>query len=270
MTDSRYVIHPTPELHPSSLCEEPDYSTIDSTIRQLEADIVDRKAKLHAWRLYRNSRAKISRLPNELLIDIWKYLAFDEITPKSSGWFRLTHVCSHWRQTAINCPTLWRKPCLIKPYLAQVMIKRARDASLCLELDGDSVQRGKKELAVSTIQKNLNRAISLTLKGSHTLNRSTIRSAPFLREVRIERPGIDNSYLNLFAKALPNLTVTSLVDCDLLNRPDMIHSRLNIKHLSVNNSSESRSTWYYRSPGASRASLNNVLESLANFPKLQT
>ncbi|KAI0046671.1 hypothetical protein FA95DRAFT_1559897 [Auriscalpium vulgare] len=56
-----------------------------------------RKALLHARRLH-NSLIPISRLPHEILEDIFEHL-FDLVAA--------THVCSAWRRVALGYPALW-------------------------------------------------------------------------------------------------------------------------------------------------------------------
>lgn len=74
-------------------------------------------------RSHSNSRLPISRLPNEILLNIFKYYeeetrldgynndddssASDEIDDVPAC-LVVTHVCRHWRKVALECPTLWK------------------------------------------------------------------------------------------------------------------------------------------------------------------
>ena len=99
-----------------------------------------------AWQLLRsrlarrNAHVPISLLPPEILARAFHLIALKE-PPLSGnrnlGWNRVTHVCRHWRQVALEDPTLWAKiwgiPTNTK--LISEMLARAKDAPLDIELN---------------------------------------------------------------------------------------------------------------------------------------
>lgn len=176
-------------------------------------------------------------------------------------------LCSQWRQLALKSPILWRIPYLKRQELAQEMIKRAGNVPLCLEVDTGYLfdSEAVADFVANAIQDYLHRSRSLVLKGPFSLyfELLTISSAPYLTELRVEIY-VDNSfYVDLFSNLLPNLTEVYLIDCELLDFPCSILPNQNVRILSIDN----RKAIF---GGPLRASLQNVLESLAKFPKLQT
>ena len=83
----------------------------------------------------------INHLPNELLGHVFFFWFHYEPPlssiyplppyPVSIGWVKVTHVCRHWREVALNCPQLWSE---ISLYMGREwtrkMIARAKQAPL--------------------------------------------------------------------------------------------------------------------------------------------
>ena len=56
----------------------------------------------------------VARIPPELLFDIFLHTAGHRAHPKSRpptvrSWICVTHVCRHWRETALQCTSLWSR-----------------------------------------------------------------------------------------------------------------------------------------------------------------
>ncbi|TFK72247.1 hypothetical protein BDN72DRAFT_342631 [Pluteus cervinus] len=104
---------------------ELERSRIDAEIDEIGARIADLKLARTALKQRRNTLAPISRLPQDVSRTIFKEVqtgiepavkeeAFPFSNPKTLKsqlpWIRaLTHVCSRWREFAINTPTLWAR-----------------------------------------------------------------------------------------------------------------------------------------------------------------
>jgi hypothetical protein len=88
----------------------------------------------------RNALVPVSLLPPEILSRVFHLLK--EAVPRSHGgrklgWIRVTHVCRHWRQVALNDSSLWARiwgtPTSAK-WISE-MLTRAKNAPLDIELD---------------------------------------------------------------------------------------------------------------------------------------
>ncbi|KAG2013033.1 hypothetical protein CC2G_009970 [Coprinopsis cinerea AmutBmut pab1-1] len=78
--------------------EEAENASIDRRILALETEL--RKLKRE-----KNDRAKVSRLPDEVLCAIFLFLAEDMKASHRMG--RITWVCQRWRNAALRLPFLW-------------------------------------------------------------------------------------------------------------------------------------------------------------------
>jgi hypothetical protein len=90
----------------------------------------------------RNALVPISLLPPEILAQVFHLLVLAE-PPRSLsgerglGWIRVTHVCRHWRQIALDDSSLWAKICCIRTNTKWIseMLARAKNAPLDIEFN---------------------------------------------------------------------------------------------------------------------------------------
>ncbi|EPS93079.1 hypothetical protein FOMPIDRAFT_1101941, partial [Fomitopsis schrenkii] len=79
-----------------------------------------------------NALAPVSRIPPELLSKIFLHTAGHRANPasrpQSRDWIRVTHVCRHWRETALQCAALWSH--VDVPALPEQFLVRSKDAPL--------------------------------------------------------------------------------------------------------------------------------------------
>ncbi|KAI0277169.1 hypothetical protein BGY98DRAFT_901925, partial [Russula aff. rugulosa BPL654] len=60
----------------------------------------------------RNTLVPISGLPPEILARVFHVLVHEEppfSRRRNLGWIRVTHVCRHWRQVALDDSSLWAR-----------------------------------------------------------------------------------------------------------------------------------------------------------------
>jgi hypothetical protein len=86
----------------------------------------------------RNALVPISFLPPEILSWVFHLLVLAEPPlsgRRSLGWIRVTHVCRHWRQIALDDSSLWAKICGIPMNTKWIseMLARAKNAPLDIE-----------------------------------------------------------------------------------------------------------------------------------------
>ncbi|TEB27631.1 hypothetical protein FA13DRAFT_1607377, partial [Coprinellus micaceus] len=80
-----------------------------------------------------NQVTPICCLPPEILSKI--FLTLSAVTPRhhprdSVSWFRVSHVCVHWRSVALSCSDLWANLRFVSPAFTELMLDRAREALL--------------------------------------------------------------------------------------------------------------------------------------------
>ncbi|TCD71754.1 hypothetical protein EIP91_005520 [Steccherinum ochraceum] len=65
--------------------------------------------RISELKLRYNALAESAVLPDELLVEIFKIYALLEIGDRRFcySWFKITHVCRHWRDVALQAPVLW-------------------------------------------------------------------------------------------------------------------------------------------------------------------
>lgn len=86
----------------------------------------------------RNSLAFISRIPSEILSEIFQAY-IDDTRRYISGvpdnhWFRFSHVCHRWRIVALNNPALWSHITFHQPAWVMEMLKRSKAYPLTVEI----------------------------------------------------------------------------------------------------------------------------------------
>jgi hypothetical protein len=96
---------------------------------------------LYSLLTYRNTLAPISALPYEILARVFHLLVLQEppFTRRRNpvGWIRVTHVCRHWRQIALDGSSLWARIPAIprnKVWISE-MLARAKNAPLDVEFN---------------------------------------------------------------------------------------------------------------------------------------
>lgn len=193
---------------------------IDNQIKALEDSIRDSKH-------HRNALAPISRLPPEILAVIFLFLsssAFDEGFGYLK-WLRVTHVCCHWRETALNFPHLWSRinfTLLTRAGIAEIPA-RAKMAPLHLEAIITAWSREHLDTFEQQLEAHISHTRHLSLSGEcQTVLERLVSPAPAL-----EYLALANSYDpfdwpfqivvhdTLFNRTAPKLTSLRLFGCDI-------------------------------------------------------
>lgn len=112
-----------------------------ATLSAIDEEIDASKCLTRSLFSSRNALAPISSLPPELLARIFRFYALVE-PPWSGvqklGWIRVTHVCQHWRQVALDDSSLWARIVGVSPsteWISEALV-RARDAPLLFDIVG--------------------------------------------------------------------------------------------------------------------------------------
>lgn len=101
---------------------------------------------LQFFKSYRNSLAPVSRLPHDLLTDIFILLHRSDssqvhpiFSQRSPPCLHVTHVSRAWRDAALQCPLLWTTILFIPPEWTTIMLERSQTAPLTVQVLIDDV-----------------------------------------------------------------------------------------------------------------------------------
>ena len=95
-------------IWPRSPADGPRKNAIESLQKQIEFHV----GEAHRLRYVQNSHAVVSRLPEELLAEVFPYIVESGIQNDDSrfakGTFNFLRVFKHWNEVAVSLPRLWR------------------------------------------------------------------------------------------------------------------------------------------------------------------
>ncbi|KAG1821729.1 uncharacterized protein BJ212DRAFT_1477576 [Suillus subaureus] len=102
---------------------------------EIDEDLAALTESTRILRFRRNGLAPISGLPNEILTAIFEYLEEEERldgydSEDTPACVAVTHVCRHWRNVTLECPTLWRFISSSSPFWLDVMLERSKETPL--------------------------------------------------------------------------------------------------------------------------------------------
>ena len=110
----------------------------NDAIASIEEVIHRQVTFLSELRVTRNFLLPVFRLPPETLSIIFSHGARDyyesdsggRVTPCIPTWVNVSYVCSHWRNIALNCPTLWTYHFSTSRRWTEELLLRSKEASL--------------------------------------------------------------------------------------------------------------------------------------------
>ncbi|KAG1780989.1 hypothetical protein EV702DRAFT_1022863 [Suillus placidus] len=112
---------------------------VDKDIAAFNGDMTALAEPSCCLRSRRITHSCISLLPPEILTTIFTYIVEEDTFKSHTGTPRpcdvpisvmITHVCRHWRQVALECPTLWAFLNCVSINWLDIMFKRSRKAAL--------------------------------------------------------------------------------------------------------------------------------------------
>ena len=180
-------------------------------------------------RFRENTTNPIARLPPEILgyIFLWHVAIEQKFSWRWGGedyyrWMRVTHVCHHWREVALNTPRLWTNIFVVFTIGLEDRINsflaRSGQAPLRLHIETDNLVQTNSDWA-STTQRAMSqviRAEALKLVGSATSQLAAAylpSTAPILQSLDL-RGGWDEqsvfSFSNFSAPALLDFKASGL------------------------------------------------------------
>ncbi|EPQ57323.1 hypothetical protein GLOTRDRAFT_137673 [Gloeophyllum trabeum ATCC 11539] len=242
---------------------------------ELDKKIRQRINELSQLRSQRNELAPVSKLPPEVLAHIFSICSILEPfviqppygTPLHS-WFKVTQVCKHWREVALNCAPLWHRIEFSAPKWTVEMLRRSKNAPIVVRAD----LTYRTPNFVNTVQQALGEVHRIKeldlIAPSQMLSRlagSLSRPAPALESLRLSSQRL-SAYMDtiyhvpdtLFQGRAPRLRRLELVNCEIAWTSGFL---ANLTHLHID-----KATTY--DPG--RPTMTQFLNVLRNTPALQS
>ncbi|KAN0139633.1 hypothetical protein V8E53_002295 [Lactarius tabidus] len=216
-----------------------DPSQADS--REYQRQAIDAKIKcfeesIPELRYRGNALAPISSLPIEVIEGIFSYLRVP-LSPFTPGekpekrdplaWLRVTHVCHHWREIALNQPLFWSHVNFANVSWAGAVEILSRAKSVPLSLDASIPRVRWNDTRFATFQEELQRRIShirrLGISAAHPYLFKTLQAlvspAPTLEQLSLSTeeswPRTFSLPDTLFNGITPRLSCLKLRNCDI-------------------------------------------------------
>ncbi|KAF8555346.1 hypothetical protein OG21DRAFT_1507762 [Imleria badia] len=198
-----------------------DMETI--ALARIETEILKQKLVLSNLYTRKNSFSFVSRLPTEILATIFILCARDYHSEDQNHspptWLNVSYVCYHWREVALNCPTLWTYVSTMPHRWTEEFLDRSKKAILKIRIKllyvyhvpqwWNSVEKAMHH--VERIQE-----LSLDLPGTHSNKVLLMLSsrAPCLQNLKISlRDYPSESPVVLFDGDTPALRALELSNC---------------------------------------------------------
>src|SRR6266849_4352806 len=125
--------------HPRTGIHDP--STRVAVISTVDKGVDAARGLVRSLLTRRNSLVPISLLPPESLAWVFHFLVHEKWRLsgiQNMGWIKVTHVCRHWRQVALDNSSLWARiwDFSVNTKWISEILARAKNAPLDIELDG--------------------------------------------------------------------------------------------------------------------------------------
>src|SRR5580692_3705750 len=239
----------------------------DSIDRQL----AEAEALVIRLRQRKNEGAPISRLPIEILIQVFSYYPASDRHPHIRSrspppWLAVTHVCQRWRDAALSCPFLWVDIISTNFRWTEEMLERSSDVPIHITVDdGGSTQKPCELGSARLLFSNIHRAQSLVMTCAHAILACMpllfgADAAPLLQELIITNfhptGTLDLVAQPLFSGKTPNLQLLSLYRCRVLWSSPLF--QCNLVYLSISHI-----------PHDHRPHLHQVLDVLKRLTRLE-
>ena len=219
-----------------------------------------------------NALVPISLLPPEILARIFHLLVPVELPFSGSrnlGWIKVTHVCRHWRQVALDDSSLWARIWVARTNRKWISKMLARAKSALLDIEFNAVGRSSPE-ALLTILSHLSHTRKFCSRNLSLLHFDSVRKichweAPALEHFELTStayPPITFRHLEenpLFKGHAPRLRTFSLSRVII---PWSLIPRGQLTQLKIACPDDSKDLY---SPG----DLNQLIDLLVNCPALE-
>ena len=252
-------------------------STDQGVLQTIDDEVAALRILITSMHRQRNSFARVSRLPPEILSRIFSFLAVinaptgygvsSRSVDQKLGWIRVSHVCSHWREVALEDPTLWRCiPFFLGSHWVTETLVRAKGAPLIIDFMNHLLHQETAQSFTSSILPHLSHVQCLKLSGSEMHFLRAIQSltlpAPIIDCIDL-RSSAEDIVLHLppdlFARHAPRLRTALFDDVKATWSSPILR---NLTTLSVSLSQRKVSPSNLPSP-------SEFFEAMSNMPHLE-
>lgn len=133
----------------SLVSSTPTSSVTPGAQARLDDEIAALTSVLCNLRTQRNTFSPIARLPPEILASIFIHCAQSYKKNRHTGsgvpdWVNVSYVCRHWRDVALDCPTLWSFLFVSSHYWTNELLARSKAAPLKVCVDSEYPKQPKE------------------------------------------------------------------------------------------------------------------------------
>ena len=178
-------------------CSAGDPLALDVMRNIIDRDIARLEESIRVLKSRRNELSPISRLPAEILCNIFSFAEVLSQTWSPESWTNFSQVSQHWRSLALRAPELWTKIPLAYPRWAQEMLIRSKKAKLTIRSDNSSSLKAIQTLRLCLYEMNRIEEINLTAIPGSLLEEifwDLPKHAPQLHTLRIESPPLSEAF----------------------------------------------------------------------------
>ena len=228
-----------------------------------------------------NALAPVSRLPPELLSEIFLHHAghraeTTSCVPQLCEWIQVTHVCTRWREIALQCTTLWSRLRVPgPPAICEEFLARSKNTPLSMSLSfrpitrlGSNALKSSEDVVLLALSA-LHRVRALSLNDIWVVSDSILQRlsgpAPFLESLSISGTSgslklaeLCSSITSLLSQGETSRLRTLVAEIHTVEWSRI--SSLNLTHLEIKGEYE---------VGRSK-NTESFLKALARMPHLET
>jgi F-box-like len=207
----------------NSLCSLAVGDPLEEARSIVDRNIARLKESIRALKSRRNELSLISRLPTEILCNIFKFSLTDCENRRPESWTNFSQVSRHWRSSALSAAELWTNISLSYPRWTQEMLIRSKTSKLTIR-SSLSFAKSKPETIIETLRSCLYEMkrveeIELSIPGS--IWAKIFRDLP----VQVSAPRLHTLCIRLYFDSF-SIHEDFLYDTERLQRVELVNCKI--------------------------------------------